>query len=129
MGILNATPDSFSDGGRYLWIEDAIRQAHLMVDEGADLIDVGGESTRPGSDPVTIEVELKRIIPLIRRLSQEVPVPISVDTSKPEVMKAAVEAGAAMINDICALRRPGALEQAHALDVPESFGKESRLLL
>ncbi len=95
MGILNATPDSFSDGGRYLWIEDAIRQAHLMVDEGADLIDVGGESTRPGSDPVTIEVELKRIIPLIRRLSQEVPVPISVDTSKPEVMKAAVEAGAA----------------------------------
>ena len=100
-----------------------------MVDEGADLIDVGGESTRPGSDPVTVEVELKRIIPLIRRLSQEVPVPISVDTSKPEVMKAAVEAGAAMINDICALRRPGALEQAHALDVPESFGKESRLLL
>ena len=118
MGILNATPDSFSDGGRYLWIEDAIRQAHLMVDEGADLIDVGGESTRPGSDPVTVEVELERIIPLIRRLSQEVPVPISVDTSKPEVMKAAVEAGAAMINDICALRRPGALEQAHALDVP-----------
>ena len=104
MGILNATPDSFSDGGRYLWIEDAIRQAHLMVDEGADLIDVGGESTRPGSDPVTVEVELERIIPLIRRLSQEVPVPISIDTSKPEVMKAAVDAGAAMINDICALR-------------------------
>ena len=89
-----------------------------MVDEGADLIDVGGESTRPGSSPVTVEVELKRIIPLIRRLSEEVSVPISVDTSKPEVMKAAVEAGAAMINDICALRMPGALEQAHALDVP-----------
>ena len=84
-----------------------------MVDEGADLIDVGGESTRPGSSPVTVEVELKRIIPLIRRLSEEVSVPISVDTSKPEVMKAAVEAGAAMINDICALRMPGALEQAH----------------
>jgi len=118
MGILNATPDSFSDGGRYLWIEDAIRQAHQMVAEGADLIDVGGESTRPGSDPVTVEVELKRTIPLIRRLSQEVSVPISIDTSKPEVMKAAVDAGAAMINDIYALRRPGALEQAHALDVP-----------
>jgi len=118
MGILNVTPDSFSDGGHYLWIEDAIRQAHLMVDEGADLIDVGGESTRPGSSPVTVEVELKRIIPLIRRLSEEVSVPISVDTSKPEVMKAAVEAGAAMINDICALRMPGALEQAQALDVP-----------
>tara|TARA_Y100000588_G_scaffold356998_1_gene413794 strand:- start:2472 stop:3278 length:807 start_codon:yes stop_codon:yes gene_type:complete len=118
MGILNATPDSFSDGGRYLWIEDAIRQAHLMVEEGADLIDVGGESTRPGSDPVTVEVELKRTIPLIRRLSQELPVPISIDTSKPEVMRAAVDAGAAMINDIYALRRPGALELAHALDVP-----------
>ena len=118
MGILNVTPDSFSDGGRYLWIEDAVRQAHLMVDEGADLIDVGGESTRPGSDPVTLEVELKRAIPLIRRLSQEVSVPISIDTSKPEVMRAAVEAGAAMINDIWALRRPGALEQARALDVP-----------
>ena len=89
-----------------------------MVNEGADLIDVGGESTRPGSSPVTVEVELKRIIPLIRRLSEEVSVPISVDTSKPEVMKAAVEAGAAMINDICALRMPGALEQAQALDVP-----------
>jgi dihydropteroate synthase len=118
MGILNVTPDSFSDGGRYLWIEDAVRQAHLMVDEGADLIDVGGESTRPGSESVTVEVELKRIIPLIRQLSREVSVPISVDTSKPEVMKAAVEAGAAMINDIWALRRPGALEQARALDVP-----------
>ena len=89
-----------------------------MVDEGADLIDVGGESTRPGSDRVTVEVELERTIPLIRRLAQEVPVPISIDTSKPEVMKAAVDAGAAMINDICALRRPGALEQARALDVP-----------
>ena len=88
-----------------------------MVNEGADLIDVGGESTRPGSSPVTVEVELKRIIPLIRRLSEEVSVPISVDTSKPEVMKAAVEAGAAMINDICALRMPGALEQAQSLDV------------
>ena len=92
MGILNVTPDSFSDGGRYLRIEDALRQAHQMVNEGADLIDVGGESTRPGSYPVTVEVELERIIPLIRRLSQEVSVPISVDTSKPEVMKAAVEA-------------------------------------
>ena len=118
MGILNATPDSFSDGGRYLWIEDAIRQAHLMVDEGADLIDVGGESTRPGSHPVSVEVELERVIPLIRRLSREIAIPISVDTSKPEVMKAAVEAGAAMINDIYALRMPGALEQAHALGVP-----------
>ena len=118
MGILNVTPDSFSDGGRYLWIEDAVRQAHLMVDEGADLIDVGGQSTRPGSESVTVEVELKRIIPLIRQLFREVSVPISVDTSKPEVMKAAVEAGAAMINDIWALRRPGALEQARALDVP-----------
>ena len=118
MGILNVTPDSFSDGGRYLQIEEAIRQAHLMVDEGADLIDVGGESTRPGSHPVTVEVELERIVPLIRRLSREITVPISVDTSKPEVMKAAVEAGAAMINDVYALRMPGALEQAHALDVP-----------
>ena len=118
MGILNVTPDSFSDGDRYLCIEKAIEQAHLMVEEGADLIDVGGESTRPGSHPVTVEVELERIIPLIRRLSQEIAVPISVDTSKPEVMKAAVEAGAAMINDIYALRMPGALEQAYALGVP-----------
>ncbi len=112
MGILNVTPDSFSDGGEFLRLERALEQAHRLVAEGADLIDVGGESTRPGAAPVPEEEELARVIPVIQALSAELAVPLSVDTSKPEVMRQAVAAGAVMINDVNALRAPGALEAA-----------------
>ncbi|QKQ28222.1 dihydropteroate synthase [Candidatus Reidiella endopervernicosa] len=118
MGILNVTPDSFSDGGDFLAAESAITHAQEMVEEGAAIIDVGGESTRPGAPDVTLEEELARVIPVIEVLSVSVDVPISVDTSKPEVMRAAVAAGAGMINDVYALRRPGALETAADLNVP-----------
>jgi len=104
MGILNVTPDSFSDEGKFLKIEDAVRHGIKMTQEGADMIDVGGESTRPGSDPVTIEEELSRVIPVIEALSKEIDVPISIDTYKSEVAKKALDAGAEMINDISALR-------------------------
>jgi dihydropteroate synthase len=104
MGILNVTPDSFSDGGRFLKIEDAIRRGIKMAEEGADIIDVGGESTRPRSDPIGIEEELSRVIPVIKGLSKEINVPISIDTYKSEVAKKALDAGAEMINDISALR-------------------------
>ena len=103
MGILNVTPDSFSDGGIHLRPEDAIRRAHQMVEEGADIIDVGGESSRPGSDPVTAQEEIERVVPVIQRLSKEVEVPISIDTTKSEVAQAALDAGAGMINDISGL--------------------------
>ncbi len=102
MGILNVTPDSFSDGGRYYRVQDAVARGIEMADEGADIIDVGGESTRPGATPVPYEEEIKRVIPVIQRLSQECPVRISVDTYKPEVAKAAVKAGASLINDVTA---------------------------
>lgn len=118
MGILNVTPDSFSDGGVFFDLESALARAAEMVAAGADLIDVGGESTRPGASPVTTEEELRRVIPVIEALGREQSVPISVDTSKPEVMAAAVAAGAGMINDVCALRAPGALETAGRLGVP-----------
>lgn len=118
MGVLNVTPDSFSDGGRFHGRDHAITQALEMVEQGAAIIDVGGESTRPGADDVPLEVELRRVVPVIEALAPVVPVPISIDTSKPEVMKAAVEAGAGMINDVYALRRDGALELAASLDVP-----------
>lgn len=118
MGILNVTPDSFSDGGRFLGREQAIEQALRMQEEGAAIIDIGGESTRPGAEDVSVQRELDRVIPLIEALASELDVPISIDTSKPEVMRAAVEAGAGMINDVYALRRDGALEAAAALDVP-----------
>jgi len=104
MGILNVTPDSFSDGGKFLNPETAIAQARKMVEEGADIIDVGGESTRPGSDPVSAEEEKKRVIPIIEKLSKEIKALISIDTTKAEVAKAAIEAGAGMVNDISGLR-------------------------
>jgi dihydropteroate synthase len=112
MGILNVTPDSFSDGGLHAGVDAAVAHGMRLAEEGAAIIDVGGESTRPGSAPVPVDVEIERVVPVIARLAQRLVVPISVDTSKPEVMRAAVAAGATMINDVCALRRPGALEAA-----------------
>ncbi len=100
MGILNTTPDSFSDGGRYIDIEKAVEHAKEMIKQGADIIDIGGESTRPGSTIVTADEEIKRVIPVIKRLSKEIEVPISIDTYKAEVAKQAIEAGATIINDI-----------------------------
>jgi dihydropteroate synthase len=104
MGILNVTPDSFSDGGKFDRFDDAIAQGMRMVQEGADIIDVGGESTRPGSDPVTLEEELSRVIPVVSSLAQKTDVPISIDTYKSDVARRALDAGAQMINDISALR-------------------------
>ncbi|HXG28243.1 MAG TPA: dihydropteroate synthase [Nevskiales bacterium] len=113
MGVLNVTPDSFSDGGRHFGIDQAVARAQEMVAEGATLIDVGGESTRPGAQPVDEAEELRRVIPVIERIAG-LPAVISVDTSKPAVMRAACAAGAGLINDVYALRRPGALETAAA---------------
>jgi dihydropteroate synthase len=118
MGVLNLTPDSFSDGGRLGDLDGALRAALRMVEEGADIIDVGGESTRPGAAPVGVQEEIDRVLPLIERLAAESSVPISIDTSKPEVMRAAVGAGAGLINDVWALRRDGALAMAAELGVP-----------
>lgn len=118
MGVLNVTPDSFSDGGCYLQLADALRRAETLVAEGAAIIDVGGESTRPGAQPVSVGEELDRVLPVVERLARELPVPISVDTSKPEVMLAAARAGAGLINDVRALRLPGALEAAAASGLP-----------
>ena len=118
MGILNVTPDSFSDGGVFLSRESAIAQARRMADEGADIIDVGGESTRPGAHPVSAQEEMDRVVPVIEALRENISLPISIDTSKPEVMRAAVAAGAGFINDVRALRDEGALEAAASLQVP-----------
>jgi dihydropteroate synthase len=118
MGILNTTPDSFSDGGRFEQIDVAVQHALQMQAEGAQIIDVGGESTRPGAEAVSVEDELQRVIPLIESLRQRSDVIISIDTSKPEVMRAAVAAGANLVNDVTALRAPGALEVCAELDVP-----------
>ena len=118
MGVINVTPDSFSDGGRFLRLDDALQRAEVMVADGAALIDVGGESTRPGASVVSVQEELDRVLPLVERLARELPIPISVDTSKPQVMRAAVGVGAGLINDIWALRLPGALEVAVAGGVP-----------
>ncbi|MGY1692976.1 dihydropteroate synthase [Geodermatophilus sp. SYSU D01105] len=117
-GILNVTPDSFSDGGLFDDLERAVEHGRRLAAEGADLIDVGGESTRPGSRPPTLAEELDRVVPVVEALTRQVPVPLSVDTSRPEVMRAAVAAGASMVNDVRALRRPGALEAAARLGVP-----------
>lgn len=113
MGILNVTPDSFSDGTGRLSIDEAVRRAQGMIADGADIIDIGGESTRPGADPVSVQEELERVLPVIEALHDS-GVPLSVDTCKPEVMRRALEAGADMINDIKALRESGAVEAVAA---------------
>jgi dihydropteroate synthase len=118
MGILNVTPDSFHDGGRFTRLDAALRQAEQLVGEGADIVDVGGESTRPGAAAVGENEELDRVIPVIERLASELAVPVSIDTSKPRVMREAVQAGAGLINDVRALREPGALETAARAPVP-----------
>ena len=118
MGIVNVTPDSFSDGGAHDTTDAAVAHALRLVEEGADLLDIGGESTRPGAAEVDVDEELRRVLPVIERLATRVAVPISIDTSKPEVMRAAVDAGAGMINDVYGLRREGALDAAAALGVP-----------
>jgi dihydropteroate synthase len=117
-GILNVTPDSFSDGGLFDGLERAVEHGCRLAAEGAELIDIGGESTRPGSRPPTLAEELDRVVPVVEALRRRVPVPLSVDTSRPEVMRAAVAAGAGMINDVRALRAPDALEAAAQLGVP-----------
>jgi dihydropteroate synthase len=117
MGILNTTPDSFSDGGLWTDRDRALRHALGMVAAGADIIDVGGESTRPGASPVSVQQELDRVVPVVEAIAAETDVTISVDTSKPEVMQAAVAAGAGLINDVLALRGEGALKTAARLGV------------
>jgi len=118
MGILNTTPDSFSDGGRYTQVETAVQHALQMQAEGALMIDIGGESTRPGAQSVSVEDEINRVVPVIERLRQQSDIFISIDTSKPEVMRAAVNAGANLINDVNGLRAPGVLEACAELGVP-----------
>ena len=118
MGILNLTPDSFSDGGLWLDKARAVEHSLAMQDAGADIIDVGGESTRPGAQVVSVRQELDRVIPVIESIAPQLAIPISIDTSKPEVMREAVSAGAGMINDVYALRHQGALATAAELSVP-----------
>ncbi|MBG9941789.1 dihydropteroate synthase [Brevibacillus sp. NRRL NRS-603] len=119
MGILNVTPDSFSDGGRYVDVEAALAQARAMVEAGADLIDIGGESTRPGSEAVDEATELDRVLPVIRLLSQELSVPLSIDTYKAAVAERAILEGAHIINDVWGAKRdPRMAEVAARLDVP-----------
>lgn len=117
MGVLNVTPDSFSDGGQYLDPQLALDRAWEMVEQGADFIDIGGESTRPGASDVALDEELRRVLPLLESLVPALPVPVSIDTSKPEVMRAACDLGVALINDVRALRAPGALQAAASTDV------------
>jgi dihydropteroate synthase len=117
-GIVNVTPDSFSDGGRFDDPARAIEHGLRLVDEGADMLDVGGESTRPGADAVDADAEIARVVPVIEGIAAKTRVPISIDTSKPEVMRAAIAAGAGMINDVRALREDGALDAAASLGVP-----------
>jgi dihydropteroate synthase len=116
MGVLNVTPDSFSDGGRYADRDAAVEHGLRMIEEGARIVDVGGESTRPGAAPVGAAEEIDRVVPVIERLRATSPVVISVDTWKPEVMRAAIAAGAALVNDVRALAAPGALETVAASD-------------
>lgn len=118
MGILNVTPDSFSDGGRWNTLDRALAHAEQMVKEGATIIDIGGESTRPGATPVPLDEELLRVIPVVEKISKELDVMISIDTSQPKVMEEAVKAGAHIWNDIRALRLDGALEMAAKLQCP-----------
>jgi dihydropteroate synthase len=116
MGIVNVTPDSFSDGGKFNTTEKAIAHALQLVEEGAEILDIGGESTRPGATPVPLDEELKRVIPVIEGL-RDAGVPLSIDTYKPQVMQAAITAGADIVNDVCALREPQALEIVAASQV------------
>jgi dihydropteroate synthase len=116
MGIVNVTPDSFSDGGQFSSADKAIAHAHHLVAEGADILDIGGESTRPGAKPVSLDQELSRVIPVIEGLSS-IGVPLSIDTYKPEVMRAAIIAGVDIVNDVCALQEPNALEIVAASNV------------
>lgn len=136
MGILNVTPDSFSDGGQYDSVETALAQARRMMAEGANILDVGGESTRPGAAPVSAEEELKRVIPVIQAIRAESSISLSIDSMKPEVMHAACLAGATIINDVNALQAPGAIEVArafqhtqvilmHSHGFPNTRGKDS----
>lgn len=118
MGILNVTPDSFSDGGQYHALDAAFKQAEKMVADGAKIIDIGGESTRPGASTVSLDEELARVIPIIKRIATQLDVVISIDTSKAEVMRQAIAAGAHIINDVRALQEEGALQAAAELAVP-----------
>ena len=118
MGILNVTPDSFSDGGRHNSIDNALTQALAMESEGATIIDIGGESTRPGAPEVTIDEELRRVVPVVEAIRKHSDVIISIDTSKPEIMDAALHAGADFINDVRALQLPGALDVVAKHGVP-----------
>jgi dihydropteroate synthase len=118
MGIVNVTPDSFSDGGKFFSRDAALKQALKLVEDGADILDIGGESTRPGSDVVAVQEEIDRVAPVIEAISAEIDIPISIDTMKADVMRAAVKAGAGLINDVNALRSEGALEAAAELQVP-----------
>ncbi len=118
MGILNVTPDSFSDGGRFNRVDRAVEHALAMLDDGADIIDVGGESTRPGAVAVSADEEIDRVVPVIEAIRRHSAIPVSIDTSKPEVMRAAVRAGADMINDVNALQADGALETCAGFDLP-----------
>ena len=118
MGVLNVTPDSFSDGGLYIDVEKAVSRAKEMVAQGADIIDIGGESSRPGSDPVSAEEELGRVLPVIEKLVQEVEIPISIDSYKPEVVEKCLEAGVHIVNDIEGLRNESMIEVVAKHDVP-----------
>lgn len=119
MGVLNVTPDSFSDGGQFNTLETALSQAHKLIADGADILDIGGESTRPFSEPVSAEVELQRVIPIIKAIRQSHTLPISIDTSKARVAEQALAAGADMINDVTALQNdPDMLRVAKEVDVP-----------
>ena len=118
MGIVNITPDSFSDGGAHFDAEAAIAHGLRLAQEGADILDIGGESTRPGSQEVPVEEELRRVVPVIEGLARNTALPISIDTSKPDVMRAAIKAGAGMLNDVYGLRREGALDAAAELGMP-----------
>ncbi|MBR9824306.1 MAG: dihydropteroate synthase [Alphaproteobacteria bacterium] len=118
MGVLNVTPDSFSDGGDFVDLAAAVDRAMEMLEKGADVIDIGGESTRPGADPVPVDEELRRVIPVIKALRDETAARISIDTFKPAVARAAIEAGADIWNDVRALQEDGALETAADLGVP-----------
>ncbi|WP_022964566.1 dihydropteroate synthase [Halopseudomonas pelagia] len=118
MGILNTTPDSFSDGGQYLQLDAALRHVERMLEDGATLIDVGGESTRPGAAPVSLEQELERVVPVVEAIKARFDTIVSVDTSTPEVMRDSAAAGAGLINDVRALLRPGALQAAAQSGLP-----------